>query len=560
MPGHRAWHFRYCLANSVIRARAARDDVAMMHNHHFAQDQPGLMRLLRKAHAAHVDGALAQAEKLYKAVLDRDPDNFDALHCLGALNHQRGRLPQALRFLAAALKRNPRSVDVLSSHGLVLHLLGRIDEARSSYEAVLAIEPDNLDVLNRLGAALLHCGSPQEALATLDRVLAQDPEHTEALGNRGNVLLKLNRPEEAIACYDAARRAVGDSARLLTNRAHALRRLDRPDEALADLRTAIALEPNHAEAQFELGMTQLALGDFEHGWAAYERRWDTGAFAVHRRDFTSPLWTGKQSVRDRTVLLHGEQGLGDTIQFVRYAAHVSRLGATVILEVQSELAALLAGLDGAERVIARGEKLPAFDFHCPLMSLPWAWKTHAINIAAEVPYIKAAASKAAAWTERLPAGKPLVGICWAGRPSHHNDANRSIALARFAPLFDTPGVQFVSLQRDASTDDRALLRRFGNVLDFTGDFADFADTAALISQLGLVVSVDTAVAHLTGALGKSLALLLPFAADFRWLRGRTDSPWYPTATLFRQTRFGDWEGVIGQVRNHLLRLRPASHR
>jgi tetratricopeptide (TPR) repeat protein len=559
MPGHIARHFRYCQVNSVIRARAACDDVAVMHNHHSAQDDPGLTRLLHKAHTAHVDGSLAQAEKLYKAVLDRDPDNFDALHCLGALNQQRGRLPQALRFLAAALKCNPRSADVLSSHGLVLHLLGRVVEARASYETALAVAPDDADVRNRLGAALLHCGLPWEALATLDRVLAQDPDHSEALGNRGNALLKLNRPEEAIACYDAARRIAGDSARLLTNRAHALRRLDRLEHALADLRKAIALDAEHAEAHFELGMAQLTLGDFDRGWAAYERRWDTGAFAVHRRDFTSPLWTGDQSVRGRTILLHAEQGLGDTIQFARYAAHVARLGATVMLEVQPELTTLMTGLEGPARIIAHGKKLPPFDLHCPLMSLPLACKTITTSLA-DLPYIKVPEQRIAAWVKRIPARRPAVGICWAGRPSHHNDLNRSIALARLAPLFDMPDIQFISLQRDASPNERALLHSHGNVFDVTSDFADFVDTAALISRLDLVVTVDTAVAHLTGALAKPVAVLLPFAADFRWLRARTDSPWYPTATLFRQPRFGDWESVIGQLRIRLLRLRRASHR
>lgn len=526
-----------------------------MHDHHSAHDGSNVTRLLRKAHAAHADGALAQAEKLYKAVLDHDPHHFEALHGLGVLNHELGRLPHALRFLAAALKRNPQSADVLSHHGLVLHLLGRAEEARSSYEAALAIEPDNVDVLNRLGVALLRCGQPEEALAILDRALSHDPDYVEALGNRGNALLKLNRPEQAISCYDAARRIAGDSARLFTNRAHALRRLDRLEEALTDLRKAIALDSNHAEAHFELGMVQLSLGDFERGWAAYERRWETGAFMLHQRDFKSPLWAGEQSLHGRTILLHGEQGLGDTIQFARYAAQVARLGANVMLEVQPELAVLMTGVKGAARVIARGERLSPFEFHCPIMSLPRACKTNATNIPADVPYIKVPEAKVAKWAQRLRPRKPAVGLCWAGRRSHHNDVNRSIALARLAPLFEIADIQFVSLQRDASADDRALLRSCGNVLDVSDDLSDFVDTAALILQLDLVVTVDTAVAHLAGALAKPLVILLPFAADFRWLRGRADSPWYPTAMLFRQPRFDDWESVIGQVRMHLSHLR-----
>jgi tetratricopeptide (TPR) repeat protein len=525
-----------------------------MPHHQTAYAGSNLTRLLQKAHAAHVDGAIAQADKFYKAILEHDPDNFEVLHCLGVLNHQCGRLAQALRFLTAALKRNARSAEVLSSYGLVLHALGRTEEALASYGAALAIEPDNTDVLNKQGIALLDLGRPQEALTSLDRALARDPVHVEALGNRGNALLKLNRPDEAIASYDAVGRIESSSARLLTNRAHALRRLDRTEEALADLHQAVALDPNHAEAQFELGMVQLTLGNYDDGWIAYERRWATGAFAPHRRDFKSPLWTGEQSVNGRTILLHGEQGLGDTIQFVRYAAKVARLGATVILEVQPELVALMAGMEGPARVIARGEKFAPFELHCPLMSLPRACKTNAASIPMDVPYIKVPEIQAAKWAKHLPVKRPLVGVCWVGRRSHHNDANRSIALARFAPLFEIPDVRFVSLQRDLSVDDRMLLRSYRNVLDVGDDLRDFVDTAGLISQLDLVLSVDTAVAHLAGALAKPMVVLLPFAADFRWLRARDDCPWYPSARLFRQPRFDDWESVIEQVRLCVSRL------
>lgn len=511
--------------------------------------------LLLKAHAAHLAGALAQADKLYQAILKRAPGNFDVLHRLGIVNHQRGRPAEALRYLAAALRRNAGSAQALADHGLVLHTLGRIEEALASYGAALAIDPENADVLNRHGAALNRLGRSAEALASLERALALDPAHAEALGNRGNVLLKLNRPDQAIESYDAARRAAGDSARLLTNRAHALRRLDRPEEALADLRAAMALDPGHAEAQFELGLVQLALGQFADGWSAYEARWATAAFAVHRRDFRSPLWTGAQPVDGRTILLHGEQGLGDTIQFVRYVAHVARLGATVVLEVQPELASLLAQVEGATRVIARGQKLVAFDLHCPLMSLPRACGRTSTAIPAAVPYIKVAADLAAKWTHKLaqrsPDGRPLVGVAWAGRPTHDNDANRSIALRRLAPLFDLAGIRFVSLQRDASAEDRALLRAGRDVIDAADDLGDFADTAALMSRLDGVVAVDTAVAHLAGALAKPTIVLLPFAADFRWLRGRSDTPWYPTATLVRQPRFGDWDSAIGEVARYL---------
>lgn len=507
---------------------------------------PDLGRLVHKALAAHQDGALAQAEKLYRTVLDRDPDNVGVLHQLGWLSYQRGRSSEALRFLSAAVRRDGGFAEALSDLGLTQHTLERHAEALTSHDAALAIEPDNPDYINRRAITLSRLGRHAEALADLDRAVILDPGNVDLLGNRGNVLVRLNRPAEAIAAYDAARQAIGDTAQLLTNRAHALRRLDRIDEAVADLDQAIALAPNFAEAHFERGMAQLALGDFTDGWASYERRWDTGAFAPSRRGFTSPLWTGAQPIAGKTVLLHGEQGLGDTLQFVRYVPLVADRGATVVLEVQRELASLLAGFDGAARVIVRGDKLPPFDLHCPLMSLPRAFGTQPDRIPAEVPYIAASDARARAWESRLPP-RPRVGLAWAGRTSHNNDLNRSIPLAQLAPLLGAPGLNLVSLQRDLRPDDDAVLRAHPRVARLAETLVDFADTAALVSRLDAVVSVDTAVAHLAGALGKPLLLLLPFAADFRWLRGRDDSPWYPTARLLRQSRFGAWGPPIDRL-------------
>jgi len=366
------------------------------------------------------------------------------------------------------------------------------------------------------------------------------------LGNRGNALIKLNRPLQAIESYDAARAIGGDTAQLLTNRAHALRRLDRPQDAITDLNKALAIAPQFPEAHFERSLARLSTGAFREGCQSYEWRWATGAFGPHRRGFKSALWTGTQSLAGKTVLLHAEQGLGDTIQFLRYVPLVARLGASVILEVQPELVRLLARTDGAARVLARGDKLPSFDLHCPLMSLPYAFKTDIATIPAAIPYVEAPARVIAAWSNRIPPGRPTVGVVWAGRPTHHNDVNRSVGLARIAPLFDTPSLHFVSLQRDLAKADEAFLRDRG-VPSLGAELHDFTDTAAVIAQLDLVVSVDTAVAHLAGALGKPVNILLPYAADFRWLRERQDSPWYPTARLYRQPSFGDWASVVARL-------------
>jgi len=512
-----------------------------------------LALLFEKAHAAHREGALALAERRYKAVLARDPDHADALHLLGYLNYQAGRPVQALRYLAHALKHDGRSSALLSTYGLVLHALGRIGEALTQYDAALALAPDDADLLNRRGAACLRLDRAEEALATFDRVLARDAEHADALGNRGNTLVALNRPEEAIASYDAAIRLGGESAQLLTNRAHALRRLDRLDEAIADLDRALKRNPDFAEARFELALTQLARGETAEGWANYECRWQTGAFAVHRRSFKSPLWTGEQALAGRTVLLHAEQGFGDAIQFARYAPLVAERGATVVLEVQPELKRLMAGAAGVDRVVARGEKVVSFDFHCPLMSLPRAFGTTVGSVPSATAF-HVRDTDVAAWAARLPQGRPRIGVSWAGRGSHNNDINRSLPLARFARLSEGVDADFISLQYRPSEDERALLQGRGNVFDASPLLHDFADTAALMKNLDVVVSVDTAIAHLAGALAIPTLVMLPFAADFRWLRERADSPWYPSVTLFRQPRFADWPPVIEDVRAHLVRM------
>ncbi len=515
-----------------------------------ASRDAGLALLFEKAQAAHRHGALDQAEKRYRAVLARDPQHVGALHLFGYLNYQTGRPAQALHYLAQALKQNGRSSELLSTYGLVLHTLGRLEEALIHYDAALALVPDDAGLINRRGAACLRLGRADEALAAFDRVLARDSAHLDALGNRGNALVALNRPEEALACYDAAMRAGGESVQLLTNRAHALRRLDRVDEAIADVARALGRDANFAEAAFELALAQLARGDYAEGWRNYERRWQTGAFAVHRRDFKPPLWTGGQVLGGRTILLHAEQGFGDAIQFVRYAPLVAERGATVVLEVQPELVRLMAGVTGVARAVARGGKPIPFDCHCPLMSLPRAFGTTLDSVPAATPYLTVSAADVAAWAARLPQGRPRVGVCWAGRGSHSNDVNRSLLLTRFADVWNGVDADIVNLQHKPSDDERALLQARG-VIDVSAPLHDFADTAALVKNLDVVVSVDTAVAHLAAALAVPTVVMLPFAADFRWLRERFDSPWYPTAKLFRQPRFADWQPVIEEVRGHL---------
>jgi tetratricopeptide (TPR) repeat protein len=518
------------------------------------QLQPNISRLLRRAMSAHQQGELGKAERLFGAVLEHDPANFDALHCLGQINHQRGRLDAALALIQAALQADISRAEGFASLGLVFHALGQFERALRSYDEGLRLAPDDVELLNRRGVALLELGRPAEALGSVDRAVASDPKHLDALGNRGNALLKLNRVAEALATYDRALQLAPGNVQLLTNRAVALRRLDCPQEAAMSAGSALRIRPDFSPAQFVESVARLTLGDFTAGWRGYESRWRVGALAAQRRGFTVPLWLGRQSLAGKTILLHAEQGFGDTLQFARYVAAVLARGGKIVLEVQSKLVRLLSRMPEIEVVVAHGDPLPPFDFHCPLLSLPLACATELTTIPAEVPYIVPDAKEVAAWRARLPLRWPLIGLAWSGEQSHDNDLNRSMSLATLAPLLDLPDATFVSLQHEVREADLPTLQASANVHDAGTKFRDFADTAAVIASLDAVISVDTAVAHLAGAMAKPLWLMLPFAADFRWLRERSDSPWYPTARLYRQSAFGNWDNVVQEIRHDVAQL------
>jgi tetratricopeptide (TPR) repeat protein len=512
----------------------------------------------RRARRAHERGELDRAERLYADILQRNPRHFDALHLLAMLNYQRGELDAAEQLLSAALRVDGARADAHTDLGLVLLAMARLEDATAAYEAAHALAPGDPEALNGRGVALLRQGRTGEALASFERALALAPDHVDALGNRGNALLKLNRPREAIASYDAGLKLAPKHARLLTNQAVALRRLDRPHEALLGLNRALTGNPDFAEARFVESLVRLTLGDFAAGWSAYEHRWATAALKPHRRNFSRPLWLGDAPLAGRTVLLYAEQGYGDTIQFVRYAPRVAARGARVILEVQPELVRLMAAAFKGIEVIAHGQPLPAFDLQCPLMSLPLAFRTQLSTIPAEVPYIAPAAEDGAAPSsidlpERAPGRALRVGLAWAGDPLHKNDLNRSMRLSTLRPLFALPHLQCVSLQQEICGEDAELLHRHPSV-QAGGPFRDFAQTAAVIAGLDVVVAVDTAVAHLAGAMGKPLFLLLPFGADFRWLRERADSPWYPSARLLRQHAFDDWGRAVDMLCRELMRV------
>jgi tetratricopeptide (TPR) repeat protein len=535
---------------------------------------------MQEAIALHRQGRLAEADKLYARILKVYPNQFDALHLSGLARLQGGKAGEAHRLIAAALKIAPQAPDAHANMGLVLGALKRPAEALASFERALALQPDHLEALGNRGNVLLDLGRAQEALVCFDQLLAREPRHLPARVNRGNALSALGRLDEAMAEYDAALALSPGDVKALSNRASALHRLGRYEDALggferalslaphdadacvgrgqalqalgrhadalASYRQATALQKDHVAAHFNAALALLTLGDYPAGFAEYEWRWKRPGLA--HRNFGKPLWLGEYPLGRKTILLHAEQGLGDTIMFARYAPLLARAGARVVLEVQRELGGLLAGLDGVT-VVARGEPLPAFDVHCPLGSLPLALKTTLESVPAEVPYLRGEPERVAAWRARMEAlpGK-RVALAWAGNPSHVNDRNRSVPLARLAPLLATPGVTFIGVQRDIPERDRDVRTAPETLSQFGSEFSDFSDSSALISSCDLVVSVDTAVAHLAAAMGRPTWILLPFWPDWRWTLSGETSPWYPQARLLRQPRHGDWDSVIARAR------------
>ena len=518
------------------------------------QVSPQGSRFIRRAERALQAGALDKAERLYNAALEQHADAFDALHGLGGIALQRGRPDTALVLFQEALKFDPSRADGFAGLGLAFYALKDFGRALTSFEAGLRLAPGDVELHNRRGVALLELGRPNEALYEFETVVTSAPNHFEALGNHANTLFKLNRPADAIELYDRALALKPGNAALWTNRAIALRRLERPHEALLSARRALAAQPDFAPARFVDGTVRLYLGDFAAGWRGYEWRWG-GVMAKERRKFSAPPWLGEGNLQGKTILLHAEQGFGDTIQFVRYAPLVAARGARIILEVQPQLVRLLSSVAGLAQVLPRKAPLPPFDVHCPLLSLPLAFGTALDSIPATGPYIAPPDDAAALWRGRLVAARadrrPRIGVVWSGERAHDNDLNRSMSLATLAPVLDLPHLQFVSLQHDLRAEDAPVLQARSGVVRIGQEFSDFADTAAAIAALDAVIAVDTAVAHLAGAMGKPLFLLLPFAADFRWLRERGDSPWYPTARLFRQPKFGDWTGAVEALRQAL---------
>jgi tetratricopeptide (TPR) repeat protein len=501
-------------------------------------------------------GHPAEAVASYREALRLRPDYPEAHNNLASALCDLGRPAEAVTSCREALRLRPDYADAHSNLGNALRALGRPVEAMASYRTALRLRPNQPEAHCNLSNALRDVGRTAEAAASCREALRLRPNYPEAYLNLGNALRELGRTAEAAASYREALRLRPDYPDAQNNLGAVAWDLGQAADAEASYRAALRLRPGFAEAHSNLANVLLLTGRLAEGWEENEWRWQARHLAADTRRFAAPLWNG-EPIGDRVILLHAEQGLGDTLQFCRYVPLVGA-GARVVLEVQAPLVRLLLRLPGVAKLVTRGDRLPPFDLHCPLLSLPRALGTTLDTIPGTTPYLAADAALAAKWRERLAGLAGLrVGLVWAGgrRPDPNLaivDRRRSIALDRLAPLGAVPGVSLVSLQKGPASrvdppPDLALH-------DFTAELQDFADTAALVDGLDLVISVDTAVVHLAGALGKPVWLLNRFDTCWRWLLGRDDSPWYPQLRQFRQPTPGDWDSVIREVRDSLQLL------
>ena len=555
----------------VLRAKTLYEEVLRKDPKH-----PGALSLLGLL--AGQTGDLRHAAQLYAKVVELDPDNaaahnnrgmalqglkqweaaaasyhkavkikpeYTVAHCnLGNVLMELKQYDAALVSYERAVALDTHNAAVHCNLGFVLEALGRLDEALIRFDRALALKPDFAEAHYNRGNVLKGVKRWNEALVSYDRAVELNPTFVLTHHNRGLVLHELRQWEAALASYDQAISRSGDSADAYSDRGSALRELGKYEMSRASFDRAIALSPAHAAAHTNRGILRLLLGDFTGGWEDYEWRWrlaDTSSLATHR-EFVEPRWSGSESLAGKTILLHNEQGFGDTLQFCRYAKVVAALGARVILEVPTALSGLMKTLSGVSHLIVRGDVLPPFDYHCPLMSLPRSFNTRLENIPVYPSYISVDPVKVKRLQGILGGKvKPRVGLVWRGSADY-----KSIPLADLVQILPAK-FEFVSLQKEVPEADKATLERNPSIRDYSGELHDFSETAALCACLDLVISVDTSVAHLSGALGKPTWIAVMASPDWRWLLDRDDSPWYPSAKLYRQARIDDWGAALAHI-------------
>lgn len=505
--------------------------------------------------ALHRKGAIADAADCFRRAIALRPDFAESHNNLGNTLTQLGHFDEAARFILRALELKPDYALAHNNLGVTFYSQAKLAEATACFRRAVDHKPDYADAHNNLGAALRSQGKVDEAVVSIMRALELRPGFAEAQKNLGVAYYDQGRLNEAVACYRHSLNLKPDSAETHRNLAKALKDQGELDQAERHLNEALRLSPGDSDTRWYRSLLFLLRGDFGRGWSDFESRWMAKTFPSLRRSMRQPQWNG-QSLVGRTILLHAEQGLGDTIQFIRYAQLVVLSGANIIVECQAPLCRLLQHSFRQVEIVQPRQPPRTFDVHCPLLSLPWVYRTTIDTIPRNVPYLSADAETVSRWRHRIGHQNQLlkIGLVWAGNKDHTNDRNRSLPLPALSPLAAVDGIRLFSLQKEQPASRALQCSSELRFIDWTDELHDFSDTAGLIANMDLIISADTAVAHLAGAMGKPVWTLLPFAPDWRWLLQREDSPWYPTMQLFRQPSTRDWTSVIIRVTEALRRL------
>ncbi|MDB5358651.1 MAG: hypothetical protein JWN24_5104 [Phycisphaerales bacterium] len=516
---------------------------------------PKSAHAMQTAIAHHQAGRLDDAKAIYQTILAEDRNNSDATHLLALALHQTGDDAQAIPLFNRAMMLAPTVPAYPANFAELWRKQGNWPMAVECYRKVLRLQPGDLQIHQLLGEALNKLEKFAEAEAEFRRIVQARPADATAWSGLAESLRRGGKLDESV---EAARRGVAanpNHADALHALGWGLIRQGKPAEGLAAIERALRIMPGRPKLLWYRAWGRLLMGDYERGWPDYESRWDDPELRQpFRRPFPQPQWHG-EDVAGKTVLIHAEQGLGDTLQFARYAPLLADRGAKVIMEAQPELVSLLRRSMRKVEVIETGQPLPAFDLHVPMLSLPLAFRTTLQTVPTTVPYLTVDAQAANAWRTKLASLPGIkVGLVWAGRPTHLNDRNRSVRLGHLSPLAKVSGVTFISLQMGEAAAQLHTPPPGMHLIDTTSELVDFDATAGLVSALDLVIAVDTAIVHLCGALARPAWAMIQFDPDFRWMLAREDSPWYPNVRLFRQPTFGDWDAVARWVADELRKL------
>jgi len=526
---------------------------------------PQIQIMLQQAMQAFQSGNFDRANSILVKIIQADSKCLPALHVLGLIKVSQEKYKEAADYLGRAVRLNPNDASLRYNLAKALVDSGFNKESITHHKKAIELEPDNPEILLNYAKTLASLENFNEALDILNCAVNIAPNHAGLWVNKGNILHSLKSYDEAIVNFDKALQISPENAVAWTNKAISLEALDRLDEAIFAYDCATKVDQAYVSAYWNKSNLKLSLGDYQSGWELFEWRWRTKAQKNLFRQYPQPIWLGGESLKDKTILIWSEQGLGDSIQFCRYVKMVADLGANVIFEVQEPLVELFGSLDGVDQIIPMGSRVSDFDFHCPLMSLPLAFKTSIETIPNQVPYIKPAKNKISFWGNRLDRSKKLqVGLVWSSgfRPDHPElweaNAKRDIPLSLLAQI-NLPDIAFYSLQKGSNGEKQLAIWKESpensmNIIDFTQDLLDYSDTAALIDALDLIISVDTSVAHMAGALGKPVWVLNCYDSCWRWLRNASLNPWYPTAKIFHQPIRGDWSPVVVEVQECLKRI------